>query len=96
VRPQAVLGIVLPAVGKERLDKREEKVFNEFIEQHVQPVEPDRFVEWVGTVKSQFLPEQPDLPLDTARHFKAGDITVILDRLRETLNIARPKAKNGA
>jgi hypothetical protein len=85
LRPNAILSILLPAIGKEHLEKREEKLFNDFVEENVLNVESDRFVGWLGNVKASFVPPQAQLPLDATRHFKAGDITTVIERLKTSL-----------
>jgi hypothetical protein len=95
IRPEAVLRVLLPAIGRDRLEKKEERLFNDFVEANVQPMESDQFVSWVGSIKSQFLPEQPTLPLGTERHFKIGDFVSILERLKETLGPSAGDRKSG-
>jgi hypothetical protein len=85
LRRQVVLNVVLPATGKERLERRDEKPFAEFIDQDILPMSQNQFVGWLQHVKTTFIAPQGELPLEGARHFKTGDISAVLDRLRETI-----------
>jgi hypothetical protein len=84
-RQRAVLRIVLAAVGKDRLEKREEKLLGDFVDQEVVPMESQDFIGWQNQAGSEFIPQQANLQLEGSRHFKAGDMAGVVDKLRQSV-----------
>jgi HD superfamily phosphohydrolase len=86
MRPRAILRMVLPVLGKQSLDRREDKLFSEFIQDEIYPMQSQEFVAWLDHAKRELGP-----PAGSER-FHAGDITIIITRLREAIKNFRQKA----
>ncbi len=80
----AVLKFVLPAIGKGKLEKREEKQFSEFMDQFVFPMESSAFESWLPSAKTALVPPQGDLPGTVPDHFKAT-IASAIEMLKKTI-----------
>lgn len=77
-RGGVVLKFVLPRIGKDKLDVRETRDFESFVNEHIRPLPSTRFAEWFEHIGSLFPPPAAD------QHFKA-DLRSMLENLRATL-----------
>jgi HD superfamily phosphohydrolase len=93
LRPQAILRLVLPLLGKDKLERREEKIFSDFSEQNVSPMETDEFLSWHESLQSELAEEKKDLQTAIAGHFKAGDMTTVISRLTASIQQFKVKLK---
>ena len=75
LRQEQLLGVVLPALGKDRLGTRKKKEFYNFIESDIAQLDGNQFASVLGRLNDQFSQQQ-------GSHFKAGDFTAVIDRLR--------------
>lgn len=85
LRPQAILRLVLPLLGKDKLERREEKIFSDFTEQNVAPMETEQFLAWHQGLQSELAEEKEDLQTAIVGHFKAGDMTAVITRLTASI-----------
>jgi len=94
LRPQAVLKLVLPALGKEKLDKKDEHPFAEFAEESLYPLESDEFVGWYGQFRAELAVETKGLETALGAHFKAGGIGAVIEKMKSSLKRYRGEKKS--
>ena len=94
VRSQVILTLMLPQLGKDKLEKREQRQFDDFAEDSIYPMGSDEFVGWYRNLKTELAPEKNDSGAVVATHFKAGDITSAIEKLRNSLQSFQKERKN--